>query len=82
MRIAKMKKKREAEEVDNSKTTRQEAVVIAPVIRAEGQVQVVNPLDAEALELKAAVRIVRPIVDIIILQARAVFQVLTSQQLV
>ena len=77
-----MKKKREAEEVDNSKTTRQEAVVIAPVIRAEGQVQVVNPLDAEALELKVVARIARQIVEIIILQARAVFQVLTSQQLV
>lgn len=82
MRIAKVKKKLEAEEVGKTKTTRQETVVIARVIRAVGRVRVVNLRDAEALELKVVARIARQIVEIIILQARAVLQALTSQQLV
>ena len=65
-----------------TKTTRQETVVIARVIRAVGRVRVVNLRDAEALELKVVARIARQIVEIIILQARAVLQALTSQQLV
>lgn len=82
MRIAKVKKKLEAEEVGKTKTTRQGTIVIARVIRVEGQVRVVNLRDAEALELKVVARIARQIVEIIILQARAVLQALTSQQLV
>ena len=82
MRIAKVKKKLEVEEVGKTKTTRQETVVIARVIRAVGRVRVVNLRDAEALELKVVARIARQIVEIIILQARAVLQALTSQQLV
>lgn len=77
-----MKKNLEAEEVGKARTIRQGIAVIARVIRVEGQVRVVNLRDAEALELKVVARIARQIVEIIILQARAVLQALTSQQLV
>jgi hypothetical protein len=77
-----VKKNLEAEEVGKARTIRLGIAVIARVIRVEGQVRVVNLRDAEALELKVVGRIARQIVEIIILQARAVLQALTSQQLV